>query len=315
MHGRNRDDHWPSVGVVVVNWNSFEDTAECLDSLRSVEYPDYEVVVVDNGSTDGSGDRLTADFDWCEVVVNEENLGFAGGCNAGIERALENDAEYVLLLNNDATVEEEFLKNIVGVADDPDVDVVGALIEDDTGHEVNPSPSDYPDMFFYSGYRENLPINPFSRGRPRGRSWPTDRVEGAGVLLPRNLLHERQESVGHFLDESLFMYCEEVELAMWCRERGKRSVVTRDAVVHHDSDASSSRSFQLYYLTRNRILIADRYFDGIRNVFFAVLYAASRVALAVRFLRRGERGIARAIFLGLVDGFFGVDGQRDYGFG
>ena len=317
MPGENAADVSPPVGIVVVNWNNYSETAACLESLRELEYPAYEVVVVDNGSTDGSGERLEADFEWCTVVRNEENRGFAGGCNAGIERALADGAEYVLLLNNDAAIAERFLERIVAVADEAGAGVVGALIEDETGHRVNPSPSEYPDMFFYSGYRENLslPLDLFGGERPRERWWPTDRVEGAGVLLSRDLLCERRESVGYFLDESLFMYCEEIELGMWCRERGERSVVTGDAVVTHDSGASSNRAFQLYYLTRNRLLIAHRYFDGAKRAVFDALYAASRIALAVRFLRRGERSVARAICLGLVDGFFGVEGQREYGFG
>lgn len=297
------------VGIVVVNWNNYEDTAECLESLADLSYPSYRVTVVDNGSTDGSGEQLASEFEWCDIVFNGTNEGFGGGCNAGIDHALENGVEFVMLLNNDAVVAPDTLAELVAVADESGARIVGASIQHGTEDVVNASPSRYPDMFFYSGYRENLPVSLPRSDRPEGRWWETDRVEGGGVLLSADLLRERRETVGRYLDDSLFMYCEEVELAMWCRERGERAVIAADALVRHDTGASSSRAFQLYYLTRNRVLVAHKYLDGASRLFFEVLYPVTRVALAGRFLRRGQRDTAKAIFEGLLDGYRGIRGK------
>jgi hypothetical protein len=296
------------VAVVIVNWNGYEDTADCLGALSALDYPDYRVVVVDNGSTDGSGERLAGEFGWCEFVFNERNRGFAGGCNAGIEVALAGDAEYVLLLNPDASIDGEAVSELVAVQHESGAGIVGATIAHGNG-VVNPVPSRYPDMLYYSGYRSSLPVGDSPDAYAKERWFDTDRVEGAGALLSSDLLHERRETVGHYLDDSLFMYCEEVELGLWCRRHGVRSVVAREGVVEHDTGASSSRAFQLYYLTRNRVLLAHRYLEGGTRLAFDASYPPTRLALAGRWLKRGDNTVARAAISGLVDGYRGVDGQ------
>ncbi|EMA44805.1 glycosyltransferase [Halococcus saccharolyticus DSM 5350] len=300
----------PVVSIVVVNWNNYDDTSECLDTLTELSYPNYRVVVVDNGSTDGSGERLAAGFDGCEFVFTGHNRGFGGGCNAGIERALANGTDYVLLLNNDASVAADTIDELVAVADESAADIVGAMVRDQSDKPIISHPNWYPDMLFYSGYRANLPFVSDSRAAYADRRWwATDRIEGAGVLLSRALLRDRRDSVGQFLDESLFMYCEEVELALWCREYDRTSVVAERAPVVHDGGNSSNRAFQLYYLTRNRVLIAHRYLSGPARVLFDVLYVCSRLAIAGRHVKRGARREARAILRGLADGYRHIEGQ------
>ncbi|WP_128226238.1 glycosyltransferase family 2 protein [Halobacteriaceae archaeon SHR40] len=302
-------DELPEVGIVIVNWNNYDDTARCLESLSELSYPSYQVVVVDNGSTDESGERLKKEFEWCDVVFNDTNEGFGGGCNTGIGYALANDVEFVLLLNNDAVVAPDTLDELVTVSTEANARVVGASITHGCSDVVNSSPSKYPDMFFYSGYRENLPVSYFPKKSPDHRWWQTDRVEGGGVLLASDLLRERKETAGHYIDDSLFMYCEEIELAMWCRERDETAVIASDAHVKHDTDASSSRAFQLYYLTRNRVLVGDEHLRGAGRLLFESLYPVTRVLLAARFLWWGQRDVATAILRGLVDGYRGIEGQ------
>ena len=99
----------PRVSVTILNLNSFEVTLDCLRSLRQIDYPNYEVVLVDNGSTDGSADRLAAAAPEVRLLRSESNLGFAGGCNIGIRDAMARGTDYVLLLNNDTLVAPDFL--------------------------------------------------------------------------------------------------------------------------------------------------------------------------------------------------------------
>ena len=302
----------PNVGIVVVNWNNYTDTEECLDELTELAYPEYRVIVVDNGSTDGSGERLEAEFDRFEFVFTGRNLGFGGGCNAGIERAISDGCDYVLLLNNDAELAEDALGELVAVAGESGASVVGAMVRDRSGTPVTSGRNRLPDMLFYSGYRENLPLIPEDRGELADRRWwETDRVEGAGTLLSREFLLDRRDSVGYFLDDSLFMYCEEVEMAMWCREHGRTSVIAENGTVVHDGGNSSNRAFQLYYLTRNRVLIAHRYLSVPARIAFDVLYLFWRLALAGRFYRRDDRSEAKAIVKGLVHGYRHVDGEGE----
>src|SRR3990172_8183916 len=104
----------PAVSTIVLNWNGLADTRECMGSLRKVDYPANRVIVVDNGSEADEATILEQQFaGFVEVIRNPANLGFAGGMNVGIRRALEAGAEYVLLLNNDVTVDGRFLGGLV----------------------------------------------------------------------------------------------------------------------------------------------------------------------------------------------------------
>lgn len=304
MSGPARDGPRQSVAIVVVNWNGYGETAACLSALEELDYPEYRVIVVDNGSTDGSGERLAAEFDWCEFIFNDDNRGFGGGCNPGIEAALSAGADYVLLLNNDARITGDAMSELVSVGRRSDAKVVGATLTHGDGTVVNPVPCRYPDMLYYSGYRTSLPLVSEPLVEDADARWfESARFEGAGVLVAGDLLRERREAVGYYLDDALFMYCEEIELAMWCRERGEPIVVATDAVVEHARGASSNRAFQLYYLTRNRVLVAHRYLRGAERAAFDVTYPTTRFALAVRWLRDGNPAISRAILEGLVDGY------------
>ncbi|HIP87591.1 MAG TPA: glycosyltransferase family 2 protein, partial [Anaerolineales bacterium] len=122
-------EKWPRVTAIVVNWNGLEDTIACLASLAEVDYPSLEVVVVDNGSTDGSPALLRQRFPRLALLETGENLGYAGGNNVGVRYVLERGADYVLLLNNDTEVAPGFLRRLVEVAEaDPRVGVVGPTI-------------------------------------------------------------------------------------------------------------------------------------------------------------------------------------------
>ena len=119
----------PNVYIVVVNWNGWQHTVRCLDSLRKLEYPNYRVVTIDNGSTDGSAERIRAAHPDVELVESGRNLGFGGGSNIGIKLALDRGADYVWVLNNDIEVEPDTLTSLIAVARSrPGIGVVGAAV-------------------------------------------------------------------------------------------------------------------------------------------------------------------------------------------
>src|SRR4051812_11797183 len=100
----------PKVSIILLNWNGYDVSRGCIESLRHVTYPNYEIIFVDNASPDGSGPRIRDEFPHLIYVQSEKNLGFARGCNIGIRKAMERDADYALLLNNDSTVDPGFLE-------------------------------------------------------------------------------------------------------------------------------------------------------------------------------------------------------------
>ena len=117
------------VDIVILNLNQEADTAECILSLKRMYYKNYRVILVDNGSTDGSGFRIKERFRDVQFLRSEENLGFAGGCNMGIRYSLENSrANYILLLNNDAVVSESLLTALLEtVQPDRAIGIAGAV--------------------------------------------------------------------------------------------------------------------------------------------------------------------------------------------
>ncbi|MEM2293767.1 MAG: glycosyltransferase family 2 protein [Candidatus Bathyarchaeia archaeon] len=295
---------WPKVGIIVLNWNGWQDTIECVESLQRLTYPNYQIIVVDNGSTDESVARIREAFPDLTLIEIKENLGYAGGNNLGIEYALDQGAEYVLILNNDVTVEPDTLTVMIEVAKEANAHIVGALVKDSTGRKVLFARSAFPNMLLFSEHQQRALSQKW---------WLSDRVDGSAVLLCRDLLLERKQCCGYFLDESLFLYCEEIELALWCRKNSKRTVITGEAIVYHKlskSTGGKGKPIQFYYLTRNRLLVGCRYLRGISKLLFVIVYTWLRVIRAIMYVGRGKVEIAYAIFQGLVDGLKGEKGQK-----
>lgn len=335
----------PKIAIVVLNWNGWKDTIECLESLEKINYSNYQVIVVDNGSQDNS---LTYLEQWCSkkgttldedvfiktismakkysssfrvvaVVASKQgatryilldsgyNRGYSGGNNVGLAWALAADCDYVLILNNDTIVHPDFLNNMVEAVFQSGASIVGALIRDIDSKEPLFVKSSYPIMFFISEPQINIPDQNW---------WISDRVDGSAMMLSKDFLLERWQSLGYFLDESLFLYCEEIELSMWCRRTRKKSIVARNAVVYHKLGAGMGgrgHPLQFYYLTRNRILLSRRYFldDPLVFTCFFLCYPLWRLVRASIYFIQGRPNIAWAILYGLLDGFKGRQGRRN----
>jgi len=122
-------NNFPKISIVIPNWNGQRFLADCLDFLSKINWPDYQVIVVDNGSTDGSSEFIRNDFPQVILIENRENRGFASACNQGIKWGLKCGADYVLLLNNDTVVAPDFLTKMAEAAEaDEKVGIVGAKI-------------------------------------------------------------------------------------------------------------------------------------------------------------------------------------------
>lgn len=111
------EEKCPKVAVVILNWNNYPDTKECLLSLRKIDCPNYQVILVDNGSTDGSAEKLKKEFPECHFILHQKNEGFAKGSNAAFHYAAINHFDYILSLNNDTTVQNKFLMELVQEAE------------------------------------------------------------------------------------------------------------------------------------------------------------------------------------------------------
>ena len=260
--------------AVVLNWNGGDDTLAALASLEGVA-----TICVDNGSDDGSDDRVAERFPDVELVRTGENLGFSGGNNVGIRRALERGADWVLLLNNDAVADAALAAALERAARDrPDAGVLACKV-----FFAEP-----PDVLMYAGGRVNLRLGYWGRqdgfGERDDGSYDTpkdvDRATGAAMAVSRAAL----ERAG-LLDEALFAYAEDAEWCIRIRKAGLAVVFAPEAKAWHVGSASTGglRSpTSLYYETRNMIVVAERHHRlprGARSLRRAVVVGAHLLAV------------------------------------
>lgn len=242
----------PLVSVVVVNWNGAHYLGPCLESLVRQTYPRLEIVVVDNGSTDGSLALLRRD--WAarvRLVEQPMNLGFAGGSNAGIRAA---KGEYVALLNNDAIADPRWVEALVGAAEaDRSIGMCASRIY----------VQDRPGVLDSAG----LLISRDGIGRGRGRLEPDSAAFGheEEALVPSGCaaLYRRAmlDQVGLF-DEDFFAYCEDSDLGLRARLAGWRCRYAPAAVVQHrySGSAGAYSTFKAFHVERNRIWVVVKNF-------------------------------------------------------
>lgn len=280
--------------AVVLNWNGGEDTPRALESLTGIE-----TICVDNGSTDGSDREIERRFPAVELIRTGSNLGFAGGNNVGIRRALERDADWVLLLNNDAVAAPEIKQALIDAASArPDAGLLACKVylEDDILQYAGAS---FNTLLGYSGRMDGY------GARDDGR-WDSlrdvDRADGAAMAMSRIAI----EQVGA-LDEGLFAYVEDVDWSLRVRAAGFAVVFTPDAKVWHRGSRSTggkASTSNLYYGARNTLIVCERYRPlpiGFRGLRRAVIVSAHLVqatrhptpSAARRAVREGWRDFRR----------------------
>lgn len=222
------------VAIVVLNWNGIEDTLACVDSLLKQSYPEFKIIVVDNGSKDDSVKILRefqkAHADTIEVLCNETNLGFDGGANTGIRYALEHQYDAVALFNNDAVADKEWLAHLVRAFDDPRVGMSTGLLLHEDGKTVDSTGE------FYSKW--GLPF-PRNRGDNTVFAPDSEFVFGAsgGATLYRTSLFK---GIGIF-DEDFFAYYEDADISFRAQLAGYKVRYSADAIAYHKQGATSGK--------------------------------------------------------------------------
>ena len=285
--------------AVVLNWNGGDDTPRALASLGALE-----TICVDNGSSDGSDDEVERRFPAVQLIRLHENRGFAGGSNAGLERALEHGADWILLLNNDAVADPGVPAALErAAAARPDAGILACKVLFEDGRNVMYAGASFNAWLGYSGRRVGY------GGPDRFHELrDVERADGAAMALSRALL----ERAG-LLDPELFAYVEDVDLSLRARANGFGVVFVPDAVVRHKGSAStggSASTLNLYYDTRNTIVVVERNRPlppGLRALRRGVV-VGSHLVQAVAHPARGSA--LRAVLEGWRDARAGRTGQR-----
>lgn len=245
--------NWPKVFVIILNWNYYQDTIACLRSLQKVHYSNMHVVVVDNGSENESVTVLKREFPEVTILVSEENVGFAAGSNIGIRYALRHSADYVLLLNNDTEVDENFLKPMVEVAEaDEKIGIVGGKIYYFHSKHKMWSTGGYINLL--KGRGIHVALNRFDDGC-FNKGHYVGFVSGCLMLIKRAVL----ENCGLLPDE-YFFGVEEWDYSFRVDKLGYKLYYCPQAVIWHKVGASHQRFAPkyIYNAYRNKLLFMKR---------------------------------------------------------
>jgi GT2 family glycosyltransferase len=303
MEQRLPDNAKPKVSIILLNLNSYRDTRDCLESLQRVQYPDFEVILVDNGSTDGSGARLQREFPHVQLLESKENLGFAGGNNLGIESALQHGSAYVLLLNNDTIVEPTFLGHLVDVGEnDARIGILGAKIF----YASEPQRIWYAggEVIYGIGMCRHRGQGQLDEGNRFSRVENTQFVTGCAMMIKAKVF----QSVG-LLDARLFVYWEDADFCMRAGRAGYRCAFVPMAQVWHkiSTTCGAESSFTRYLFTRNHLIWVARYVPLPYKPGALFFTLAKKVGKALLLALDG-RELARPVWAGIWAFFLRVYG-------
>lgn len=292
----------PKVSIIILNWNGLKDTIECLESLKKITYPNYEVIVVDNGSEGDDTDVLEEEYkDYIKIIRNKENLGFTGGNNVGIRQAIEDKSEYVLLLNNDTIVEPNFLDELVKTASqDKKIAIVGSVIANYYTKKT---------VFTNSKIDRKLKAEiKLDYLNSTDDWWETERIHGASMMI--KIVPLLKYSL--FLNEDLFLYCDEIDLGIRAKRQGFKIAIAGKSKVYHKEGYFSGRILNpthVYYTTRNRILLAKKLLNQKEKIIFWLLFLPSRMVRILEWLSRGKWKLIKVSYFAFLDGVRGSGGK------
>ncbi|MEX0748993.1 MAG: glycosyltransferase [Candidatus Saccharimonadales bacterium] len=249
------NDKLPLVSIVIVNWNGLEDTKQCLKSIGELHYENIEIIVVDNGSVDGSKEYLSA-LDDIIYIDLPTNTGFTGGHIAGKEVA---KGDFIILVNNDLVMDPEWINHALDSFNShPDAAVVGG--KQYMWNDENPAQDATNDYFAFQEVDQSTGNTYTSLVGEEERS--VDAISGACMMVKTESL----KKVG-YLDDDFFTYYEETDLTARLLRAGYRTYYNPRAVAWHKVAASTTRvnkknSYYLYMMHRNRYMYAIKNFDN-----------------------------------------------------
>ncbi len=234
----------PKVFTIVLNWNRKKDSLKCLKSLEQQNYKNNIIVFVDNNSNDDSVQAVKKEFPEIKIIQNKKNFGYAKGNNIGIKYALENNADFILILNNDTIVDKKLISKLLEpFKSDGKIVITSSIIIDKNKNKIWSAGGNYSKItglvFMHKKYQENINF-----------------VSGCAMMIKADPL----KKVGLF-DEKYFLYYEDADLCLRvCEQNYKLKIVNEKLVDHFESKSSGGKYSKnyLYYNFRNYWLCAKK---------------------------------------------------------
>ena len=247
------DKALPRVTVQILHWRGLDKTRQCLTSVMAINYPNLAVLLVDNGSQDGDHSLLQSEFPGIGVLALDQNYGFAGGSNRGLQKAMAEGADFIWLLNNDATVRPETLLNLVQIAmANAGAGALGATVIEGLGASEDAIAG----IGTISWARAKTFLQKIPRIAATAKEVQTfhrcEWLSGSNLLLRAAAL----QKTGLF-DERYFLYFEDVDLCLRINKADYVCLLVTGSPVLHEGNASTQGGLSLwraYYHTRNRLI-------------------------------------------------------------
>tara|TARA_B110000908_G_scaffold21652_1_gene24445 strand:+ start:103 stop:1014 length:912 start_codon:yes stop_codon:yes gene_type:complete len=295
----------PKIAIIIINWNTYQLTFNCLKSLEACTYKNKIIFFVDNGSKDGSGDKIALEFPDINYIQNEINEGFTGANNIALKVILKQNFDYVLLLNNDTEVKPNFLTHLEA-----------SMNFDENLAATQPLILDFPNK--NTIWNAGGSFNSFfglSKTRFKGMIYKpklkidtsTEWISGCCILVKIAVIHE----VG-LLDNRFFAYFEDVDWSIRMTNLGyKLGVVPKSIIYHHSSGSSKKNNtsnegnlspYAHYLNVRNHIYLIKKhtfFFNSIGSLIYQIFKITS---YSIYFILRFRFGKFKMVWRGVSDG-------------
>lgn len=294
----------PKVSIVILNWNGLEDTSECLRSVMDLEYDNREIILVDNGSVDGSVKTLQRLFPSITIMENKENVGFARANNQAIEYALARGTDYVWLLNNDTVTLPDALSKLVSAAESPEIGLASPIIyflEPREKIQFCGSVIDW----------ENKRIRHIESLEELANIEPGENLSLWGTAL---LMKHRTLSDVGYLSEKYFAYHEDEEYCLRVARAGYRCVVVPEARIFHKNSRSTGNNdapMQVFLRSRNLFFLWMDALRGMDRILHVPKYLAHIVSYGGSLKEKNLPDSVEACLDGVWSAFRGAGGPRN----
>jgi GT2 family glycosyltransferase len=299
----------PLIAVVIVHWKNADDTAECLESLSKINYPQLTVILVNNNSEDFDEARFRLAYSRIESIYSKENLGLTGGNNLGIEKALKDGADFILFLNPDTIVRPNLIHSLLTCFKEPDIAIVGPVI----------TYYDHPQKIWFAGGNYNRFLS-YTRHpymgmdiNHRGVTRYVDWINTCAMLVKREVF----EKIGVF-SEDFFIFFDEAEFCLRAAKVNYKCLLVEEPLVLHKISATMGKRGtndftpnKAYYFGRNSFIFIKKRAEGIWKItsifsqFFIIF-----PYWVIQCLKAKNTSVIRDYMIGMFDGVIGKTGKR-----